>query len=90
MNDNKLSHKNTAVISKIIEPIKKYFGDFSIVRGGKHTFLGMSIEIKNSIIKIGMFENMRECMTMFGEYVSTPVSTPATQTLFEVREDTEQ
>ena len=50
----------------------------------------MSIEIKNSIIKIGMFENMRECMTMFGEYVSTPVSTPTTQTLFEVREDTEQ
>ena len=67
MNDNKLSHKNTAVISKIIEPIKKYFGDFSIVRGGKHTFLGMSIEIKNNVIHIDMVQNMKECMTVFGE-----------------------
>ena len=85
MDDNKSSYKNPAVITNIIEEINKHFGDFSVVRGNKKTFLGIKIERKNNVIHIGIFEKLREFMKMFGEDVSTPVLSPATKTLFEVR-----
>ena len=54
MNDNKLSHKNPAVISDIINKLQKQFGNLYVVRDNKHTFLGMSIEIKANIIQVDM------------------------------------
>ena len=77
------------MISNIIEEIKKYFGDFSVVRGDKHTFLGMNIEIKNNIIHIDKVKNMRELRKFFEKYVSTPVLSPATKHI-EVSEDEKQ
>ena len=54
MDDNKLPLKNPSITSKIIYKIKKHFGDLSVVRGNKHTFLGMNILIKYNIIQIDM------------------------------------
>ena len=58
MDDKKLSHKNPEVISYIINEVKKHFGDLSIVRRNKHTFLGTNIEIKDSTIKVDMVEQL--------------------------------
>ena len=35
MEDNKLSHKNPSLILHIINKVKKYFGDLSVVREKK-------------------------------------------------------
>ena len=35
---------------------KKRFGYLSVVRGKKHNFLGMDIDIKDNIIQIDMVE----------------------------------
>ena len=54
VDDNKLSQKNPALISNIIEEIRKHLGDLSVVRENKKTFLGMNAEINNNIIHIDM------------------------------------
>ena len=85
MNDNKLSHKNPALISDIIDKLQKQFGNLYVVRENKHTLLGMSIDIKDNIIKVDMVEHLEECISMFGGYLSTSVSYPATKKFFEIR-----
>ena len=50
----------------------------------------MNIEIKENVIHLDMLEQLRECMKMFGEYVSTPVLYPETIFLSEVRFDAEK
>ena len=58
VDDNKLSHKNPSVIPDIINKSKKHFGDLSVFRGNKNTFLGMNIEIKDNITQVYMVENL--------------------------------
>ena len=41
--DNKLSHKNPEVVSDIINEVNKHFVELSVVRGNKHTLLGINI-----------------------------------------------
>ena len=45
VDDNNFSFKNPEVISNITKEIKKHFGYLSSVRGKKHTFLRMNIEL---------------------------------------------
>ena len=55
---NKLSHKKTAVISYIINKIKKNYGDLSVVRGNKHNLLRRNIEMKDNKIQIDMVKQL--------------------------------
>ena len=82
VDDNKLSHKNTAGISNTTKERKKHFRYLPIVRGNKHIFLGMTIKIKKTTLHIYMVKNLRERITMFGRYVSSPVSSPATKIIW--------
>ena len=77
MDDSKLSHKNPEMISYIINELKKIFGELYVVRGNKHTFLGMNIEVKYSKIQVDMEKKLDECIEMFREDVSTFVTSPA-------------
>jgi len=55
MDDNKISHVNPCIVSQIVEAIEQHFGMMTIVRGKKHTFLGMEIDFNNNgTIKIRM------------------------------------
>ena len=57
VDDNKISHKDSAVVSDIIGIMKKYFGNITVIRGSKHRFLGMNITInKNKSIEIKINE----------------------------------
>ena len=58
VDDKTLSHINLALISDIINKVKKIFGDISVVRGNKHTFLGMNNEIKYNIIQVDMVRHL--------------------------------
>ena len=60
------------------------------MRGNKHTFLGMNIEIKYNTIQIDKVEQLEECIEFFGEDVTTSITSPATKKLFGVREDSKQ
>ena len=57
VDDNKVSHEDRKVVSKVIQTLKQHFGDLKVFRGTKHTFLGMNIEIlKDKKIQIDMRE----------------------------------
>ena len=53
-----MSHKTPAVISDIINKVKKHFGYLPIVRGNKHSLLRMNIEIKDKIIQVDMVKQL--------------------------------
>ena len=78
VDDNKLSHVDKNVVSDVIKSVEDFYGPLVTTRGRKHTFLGMSIEFcKNGSVKIGMREHIKEAIDVFGEDVSTKVSSPA-------------
>ena len=55
MDDNKVSHKDPAVVTHIIELMGNHFGELTITRGNKHRFLGMNLTVnKNKSIEIEM------------------------------------
>ena len=60
--EKKLLHKNPEVISNIINEVKKHFVEISVVRGNKHNFLGVNIEIKYSTIQVDMVKQLEECI----------------------------
>ena len=62
----------------MIKKLKKHFGNISVVRGNKHIFSGVNIEIKDKIIKIDMVKQLEDCIAMFGGNASTSMSSLAT------------
>ena len=90
MDDNKLLHKNPEVVSDILNEVKKKFGEISVVREGKHIFLGVNIEINYNTIQVDMVKNLEEYIEICGKEISTLVISTATKKLFEVREYAEQ
>ena len=58
VDDNTLLHKNPEVISDIINEVRKHFVKISVVRGNKHTFMGINIEIKYSAIQFDVVEQL--------------------------------
>ena len=39
----KISHEKSSMVDKIINEIKKSFGKMTVIRGLKHTFVGIDI-----------------------------------------------
>ena len=63
---NKISYEDPEVVTKIIEIVKKHFGDITTTRGSKHHFLGMNITINpNENIEIEMKSQLQEVIDMF-------------------------
>ena len=74
VDDNKVSHEDPKVVSRVIQTMKEHFGDLKVVRGTKHTFLGMNIEIlKDKKVQIDMREQLQEVIDMFPEDTSMKV-----------------
>ena len=91
VDDNKVSHEDPEVVSKVIQTLKGHFGDLKVVRGTKHTFLGMNIEIlKDKKIQIDMREQLQEAIDMFLESTLMKASSPGSRYVFQVDDDAEQ
>ena len=87
VDDNKLSHADASVATKMITKIESKFAKLSITCCCKHQFLGMDIIFnKNGTVTIGMSCYIGQAIEMFGETFYYGVATPATSHLFE-RED---
>jgi hypothetical protein len=90
VDDNKISHVDCRVVTKIIKRIEKRFGKMTVTRGNKHVFLGMHVEYnENSTASIGMEEHLQEAISDFGEHIEKSVTSPATRDLFQVDESSE-
>ena len=91
VDDNKVSHEDPKVVSKVIQTLKQHFGDLKVVRGTKHTFLGMNIEIlKDKKIQIDIHEQLQKAIDMFPENTSMKASSPASRYLFQVDDNAKQ
>ena len=88
VDDNKISHKDPAVVSRMITEIESSFGRMTVPRGRRHIFLGMNIEYtsqKTAIIT--MMEYLREAISESEMRIKqTTAPTSATKKLFEVDE----
>lgn len=90
VDDNKLSHKDPAVVTEVLEEISKHFGNLTITRGKKHTFLGMNITMrKDKKFEIEMKDQLLETIQSFGEKIEGEVANPATKNLLHIPEEDE-
>ena len=84
INDSKISHQDPEISN-----LKESFGELTVIRGHKYTFVGMNIEMQNngkvSISMINYF--LQEYINAFGGSFNGGVKTPARSSLFEI--DTE-
>ena len=87
LDDNKVSQEDPKVVTKVIQTLKHHFGDLKVVRGTKHTFLGMLSDKK---IQIDMREQLQEAIDMFPENIPMKASSLAPRYLFQVDDNTEQ
>ena len=62
VNDNKISHRDPAVVTSVLNAISEQFGNLSISRGTKHDFLGMNIEFKERMVFIEMEGQVKEAI----------------------------
>jgi hypothetical protein len=78
IDDNKLSHVDSKVNDNIIASIEEHFPGLVITRGKEHIFLGMKIKfIGNGLVEISLQDYLMEAIGVFGEDVSSTVSSPA-------------
>ena len=82
VDDNKISHKDPHVVTKILQDISEHFGELTISRGNKHDFLGMNIEIKDKKVYIDMKEQVEQSIEWGKERGNTKPPTPAASSLF--------
>lgn len=90
VDDNKISHVDPAVVTKVVKQIEAKFGKMNVTRDGDdHDFLGMNISFqkKDRTVKINMKQHALNALSNFLEDVTKTAATPATRFLFDVRED---
>jgi hypothetical protein len=88
VDDNKISHVKSSVVTTVIAQIEEKFGKMTVTRGNHHVFLGMDIRFTgDGNVRIGMKEYVKEAISEFGDDVSRPAATPARKNIFEINND---
>jgi hypothetical protein len=88
VDDNKISHVNSKVVSMIIDKIEKRFGKMTVTRGKTHEFLGMDITYEtDGTAKINMSRYTKESIDEFMGEIKKSSPTPATKDLFDIKEN---
>ena len=83
----KISHVEAAVVTSILEMLSERFAmesELTITRGKKHTYLGIDIDYSTQdIVRMSMKDYLQECVDDLPEDTSSPVTTPASNNLFD-------
>ena len=89
VDDNKISHCDSCVVSDIIKKIEKCFGKMTVTQGDEHDFLGMHIVFDRQAGKatITMSSYLHEAINESGMDIRRKAATPATGTLFATNPD---
>ena len=86
VDDNKISHKDPAVVHDVVQRIEAKFGTMTKTEGDEHEFLGMKLlfDRQNRTVQILMQSYLNEAIQQSQLDVRHPAATPATKGLFEV------
>ena len=86
VDDNKISHKDPAVVRDVVQRIEAKFGTMTKTEGDEHEFLGMKLlfDHQNKTVQILMQSYLDEAIQQSQLDVRRPAATPATKGLFEV------
>ena len=89
VDDNKISHVDSSVVSDVIQRIEERFGKMTVTRGDEHEFLGMRIVLNKAqkTAQITMISYLQEAIAESGMDISRRAATPGTHTLFEIGDD---
>ena len=91
VDDNKLSHVDTAVVDKVLGVIEGYFPGLVVERGKKLNFLGVEIEFTdNKRVKLSTIQYLKTMIEEFDEDLSKHVSSPAAKWLMTVKDETKK
>ena len=83
----KVFHKNPEVVAKIINGLKKYFGNLPITRKNNHNFLGIKIEVRNDkTIAISVKDHILEAISTWSEEINCIATSPTKKGLCTVDE----
>ena len=78
VDNNKVSHINEEVISKLIKELETYFGKFKVTRGKMHNYLGMIIKIReDKNVSINQTKQLEEIIEIFSEPIIVKVTSIA-------------
>jgi hypothetical protein len=90
VDDNKISHVDSKVVSHVIEKIEERFGKMTVTRGKEHVFLGMDISFHDDgTVNIKMKDYIKEAITDFEDDISRTAATPARKNLFDIDDSKE-
>ncbi|GFH50261.1 hypothetical protein CTEN210_06737 [Chaetoceros tenuissimus] len=91
VDDNKISHKELAVVKDIISKLESKFGKMEVTHGDEHTFLGMKIKYnrKRGTVTINMKEYVLEAIEESGMDITRNANTPAKPNLYIIDENSE-
>ena len=86
VDDNKISHKDPAVVRDVIHRIEAKFGTMTKTEGDEHEFLGMKLRFnrENKTVQVLMKSYLDEAIQQSQLDVRRTAATPATKNLFEV------
>ena len=85
VDDNKISHVDSNVVTQVIDKISEKFGKMKVTRGSKFDYLGMTIEVKNKKVEVNMKDQIMEAIDWYKsncEGKLTSPNTPAAKHLF--------
>jgi hypothetical protein len=90
VDDNKISHEDSEVVSHVIEKIEARFGKMTVTRGKDHVFLGMDISFHDDgTVTIKMEDYIKEALADFEDDITRTATTPAKKCLYEIDETSE-
>ena len=86
VDDNKISHKDQAVVNDMIQCIEAKFGPMTKTQGDEHEFLGMKLcfDHQDKTVKILIQMYIDETIHQSQLDVRRAAATPATKSLFEI------
>jgi len=91
VDDLKISHKDSAVVSAIITSLNAEYGkvgEMTVRRGKKHDYLGMLLDFsKDGAFIVDMEDYLKEMLTGLPEDMDGVATTPAADHLFKVRDN---
>jgi hypothetical protein len=87
VDDLKISHKSKSVVERILKRLSDIYGDLSITRGNKHTFVGMDLEFGNGELKVSMQPYLQEALDAFPEEITKTAASPAADHLYKINPD---
>jgi hypothetical protein len=89
VDDGKVSHKDSAEVSKFLIYLAGIYGPkLTVTRGHVHDYLGMDLDYSDpGKLKVAMIKYIKKILTDFPEAITSISATPAADHLFEVRDE---